>query len=242
MKKLILSILFILCLSSQASALGPMMLLSGSSGACEFASEDFTTYAITDAGDDIDAPTTTQITWTALPNDVQSMATKDRTAAYFAGDFTSRFTIQWTTPTSNHAIVFFWAVANKATGLKVIDTGTAEDDDFIGLRMYMPLQVEQFDLIECVDGAVSTKDSYIGGTVDTDYYVTITRVTNTITAYICTTAYCVDGGNLQDSITFEQSEANDYRYTYALDSWNNGQSSNNTTGYIKNMEDKLCID
>ena len=50
MKKLIISILFILCLSFQASALGPMMLLSGGGGGVAACAKDTGTLVMDESG------------------------------------------------------------------------------------------------------------------------------------------------------------------------------------------------
>ena len=92
MKKIILSILFVVCLSFQASALGPMMLLSGSG--CLNVNDDFT-------GDDASAPNATR--WTqAGATHMKIYSNKLNFNIADTITYTSSVTSKWTFPASTN--------------------------------------------------------------------------------------------------------------------------------------------
>jgi len=191
------------------------------------------------------------ITFDDIQNDEDSWVYKDFGADYFSGDFTVRFQWELTFQNSNGRLVLA-SFLNETGGTRsVIDDPDDEDDD--GLYLYIRLSggiTRNFRIATIEDGSSSEQTGASEYAEDTTFYVTLTRdddgganSTGQVTAYLCTTAYCTSGVNLVTSVSIDCStgEQNDFRYFYAIDSYNAGEDFSHD-GTISDHEIKLCID
>jgi len=177
--------------------------------------------------------TTSKVEFDNLTRNEDCHFYRDMGVDHFDGDFTHRIETLLDAYSSTHAS-FVWGLTNDI-------------DDYYGLRMngypslgclwYGAAQFWVYEIygVNLINWDVSTVS------LDTLYYVEIERDENvgtygTLYAYICDDDYYSNGGNLIDTIAITlQVAKRDFRYIYAINSYNTGVTSYGT-GYMQNLD------
>lgn len=203
--------------------------------------EDYTGYTEVDEGADITVAAA-KIDFTALPRNVTSYVYKDEGAAHFSGDFEHRFSCNIASGAVGLSAVALWMVANDLGDYAALTTAEKSFVRFVSL--YNPSGADNFQLLIRETAATTGNDTSIAYTAGVTYFVRIVRdddggATNKgqYTAYIATGNYDdEDCGVLFDTLVADCSaEQNDFRYIYALCSYDDALT-NNQTGYVQNLD------
>jgi len=251
MKKIFLILTLILFMVSQVHAYDPLLIFSGmpaagGAPACEYTTVDFTSPAWTemDAESDINITSST-VTWTSMDSDTTSYVYYDYGAGYFNTDLTVRMQLNYVRSDDN-ALVGYYALSN------MVSTGTNDTGDGFTIRVYESASADYIE-IRLRENGSNTDEDWWNGVIEnggSPYYLTLmrdddagTNSTGLWTLYICTTAYCVDGVNLQDTLVINSAagEQNDFRYMYTVRSYS-GSGGRYNSGSIVNLEWKECLD
>lgn len=245
-------ILFICLFFISIANAGQLMILNPFIGSspCTLTAQDLTdSWNETDPGGDIVVDSAIQVTVTTIDKDVSSFLDKDKTADHFAGDFTVRFTLN-VSLLDNFSLSYAWGLANEEKDFKTIKDEALEADDYVAFQINGGNGDDRFVLIVEEDGSVLSDPSSFNPTLSTDYYITITRDddagannTGQLKAYLCTTAYCTSGGNLQDTLSVDSSagEQNNFRYLFQVSSHDASTAGDNATWVATDLEYGLCL-
>jgi len=190
----------------------------------------------TDPGADITV-TTNRVTWTAMPKNVTSYVVRDMGTGHFSGDFTHKFQA-YIDASDAGGWVLPWVVANFTDSAYLHEGTSQETDDYIGVYFYGTGEAR---LRLCQDGVATA--NYLAVTLDTLYYITVVRdddaganATGRVTWHVHTGDYHPSGTHVGEGyLDCGVGEQNDFRYVYAVDSWNNSSSAVQT-GYTQNMD------
>jgi hypothetical protein len=243
---------FVLLLTPIALDAGVSVTVVGGAPAAGggYSSQDFTTYTEVDSGTSLTV-TSTKITGVPISRAATDYVYKDFTVGYFSGDFTHRFIANISNSQDGWSKYGHWALSNAVEDMKDLEDGSRD-----GAAFFMRWEKNTnryFCALWVWDDGVGTEDSSDGvfqPIASTDYYITVTRDddagtngTGQYKAYICTTAYCTSGGNLQDTLSVDAGagEQNDYRYLYGTVSYDTGNSGWETDGYTQSMEIKNSL-
>ena len=200
--------------------------------------EDFTTFTESDEGSDVTVENATKVSWINLrTKDQTAYLYKDKGVNHFAGDFTHKFEIQFSN-VGDQQTCTYWMLSN-----------------IIGDRYQLPTQNEDgytfvlYDDIEQIavgiyEGGAYTSDSWAppGPQSSTVYFIEIVRDddggannTGRLTTYIRTGSHT---GALQDTLIVDASagEQNDFRYIYALATYDHSADTTDTDGFTQNLD------
>ena len=187
--------------------------------------EDFTAYTETDPGGDIGINSAVLVTVTNMPRNVNTHLSKDKGAAFFAGNFTHTMKTQRNT-SNNAAIGHFWALANEQN-----DWGTiyAAGHSALGCRWAADATNGFIRLLEQSGGAaIGDNSTYLDE--DTDFWVTIVRdesvgAEGTLYCYIYSDQL---RATLVDTLTVTLTAKVDFQYVFAVMSNDSGSVINVT--------------
>jgi len=195
--------------------------------------EDFTTYTEVDPNARI-AVTANRVTWASLQRDEDAYVYIDKTANYFAGNFKINVTHRITTG-ANSGLVYFCTMTNLVDDWKGIDDALG---DALGVFSHKHDTLTTYHIgITEVDGGASYSSTQYTVTVDTDYYLTLTR-DETVGTYGTLYLYIysdVARTTLLDTLTLALHDKIDFRYFYACQSYNSAQV-NALSGYSEALE------
>lgn len=204
--------------------------------------EDFTTYTEVDPGTKVTVDANT-VSW----NDVDtrnsdSYVYKDKDLNHFDGDFEHKFELQWVDSAINGVLMYFWVLANAVNDVKgLVDAGA----DFFGCNFYDAVETKYLGIAIYENGSSVDDESWVGSSTSTRYFIRMTRDddggannTGQLVAYIATVNYDDEGGNLQATVTADCSagEQNDFRYIYALSTYNSGLADKTGDGFTENLD------
>jgi hypothetical protein len=194
--------------------------------------EDFTSYTEVDTDGDV-AVIANSITWETvairLTGKTQRVV-KDFGAAFFGGDFTHKFTVNFTYGTADQTVYgAVWALGNAVDDMTALEGG----DSSSVLVVHSSVNVWTIQLRNSENGTLHT-DASTSLSASTNYFVTVTRDddggannTGQTIAYVCTTNYYGEtGAVLIDTLTLDSSvgEQNDFQYLYATNDYDNTAS------------------
>ena len=193
------------------------------------ADEDFTTYTEVDPVAYL-AVIAATVTMTSHDRDVDLYVWKDFTAGYFDGDFSHDIEFNYTeTDTGSNSCV--WALTNTLDDLKGIIDASGDE---IAVEIYQ----NDIRAIEINAGSKTTSATYAFSD-STTYYLTITRDES---AGTYGTLYCYiydnvarGGGDLLETLSRTLTEKQDFRYLLVAQSYNDGQTTKDTSGTISNL-------
>jgi len=156
---------------------------------------------------------------------------RDFGAAYFDGDFTCNFKVNFTSATSGKTVYgAIWALGNVVNDMTVLDLG----DNLAVLAVKSSIDLWTLQL-RIVENGVLRLDASATLSAGTDYYLAIIRDddggangTGQMTVRICTVNYYGKAGAvLVDTLTLDcaAGEKNDFRYLYATNDYDAGAST-----------------
>lgn len=200
--------------------------------------EDFTGFTEFDEGGDVTVDSATKVSWAVLRSRFETAYLyKDKGVDHFSGDFTHKFEVQF----SGHSGAIYshyWMLANSIGDAKAIADAGGD-----ALTFFLYGSGEDFYLRIFENGGMGDDDYWNAGVASTTYYVEIVRdddggVNNTgrLTAYIRTGSH---SGALQDTLIADcaAGEQNDFRYLYAVATYNDGGSSAYySSGFTQNLD------
>jgi len=210
--------------------------------------EDFTTYTEVDEGADISVAAA-KINYTELPRNVTSYVYKDKGAGYFSGDFEHKFSFKITAVNTGTAVptTSVWLLSNDLNDTCHLGSTSKS---FVHFYVRWNSGGDDYFLLRVMEDGVNVgSDPYYGWSLNVEYFIRITRdddggATNKgrYTAYIATTNYDDDGGDLVDTLIADSSaQQNDFRYIHGLNSYDDGVT-NWMTGYVQNLDLLPTID
>lgn len=201
--------------------------------------EDFTTYTEVDEGGNVTV-TTNKVSWVDLDTDETSFLYKDMTVDFFDGDFTHKFECQVSGRDAGNPLFAYWMVANDIGDIFFLINNS---NDFIFFTyFYSSVTGNNFELTLWENGAPGEADVFDGPTDGVTYYVTISRDddggannTGQIKAYIRTGSH---SGSLVDTLSVDcaAGEQNDYRYIYALCSYDESAADEDASGHTERLD------
>ena len=198
--------------------------------------ENFGGWAETDPNSRV-AVTSSRVTWTDLTRDEDAYVYKDKGADYFSGNFEIQFTHKSIDGATDSSVVSIWAVANTVDDLIGIDTANGS-----ALAVYVGNAVGSTKIdfgMEELDSGTAYYSSTYRGDYGTNYYITVKR-NEAVGAY--GTLYCYiysDSArtNLLSTLSRSlHSSRKDFRYIYALQSWDTGEAVITHSGYNEDVE------
>ncbi len=194
--------------------------------------EDFTTYTEVDEGGTV-TKNTSRITYTNFdPRDVKGYVYYDKGANYFNSDFEHLFTAA---PTSGSYSVFIcpWVLANAVGDLHELEL--ANENYLYVLFVWTSNTEITMYLGEHYSGSYYA-DTYIGGEGNIYYYKVVRNesvgANGTLYAYIYSDSTRT---TLLDTLTVALHSKVDFRYDYAISSYDYNAAKPTCTGYIENM-------
>ena len=199
--------------------------------------EDFTTYTEVDGGNDITIDSATMVSWGNLNTRSHhtSYVYKDKGIDHFSGDLTHEFWIRFGDPGAEQQGTF-WMLANMVGDRYSV---VAANEDAHALFSY---HTDGRLCLQIIENGSKVEDWWLGASNLVDYYIRIIRdddggVNNAgrLTAYIRTGSH---SGVLQDTLVVDSSvgEQNDFRYLYAVASYNDGWGFAQFDGYTRDLE------
>lgn len=195
--------------------------------------EDFTTYTEFPAERfTIDANT---VSWVDLGRDEDAYVYYDKGVNHFDGDFEHKFEIQISAH-DNYMLGYYWGLTNAVDDVKGLVDASA---DLLVLGLYgNDTPEDHLFIVIYENGAVADDDIWTGAALETTYYIRMKRTdaTNTLVAYIATTNYDDEGGDLVATLTAVGSEQNDFRYVFGVNSYNNETVNQVCNGFIENLD------
>lgn len=202
--------------------------------------EDFTTYTEFDESAKITVDSAVKVSWVALETKYYTgYLYKDKGAAYFSGDFTHKFEIQFSSM-GDYAHLNYWMLSNV---IGDYIAAYVADEDFYTLFSYDDTESIYLRIVE--GGVVQGDDAWAtpGPQASTIYFIEIVRDddggannTGRLTAYIRTGSHT---GVLQDTLVADCSvgEQNDFRYVYGMATTDgNNVAHGLATGYTQNLD------
>jgi len=195
-----------------------------------YALEDFTDYIEVDPGTTITVDTDT-VSWNDLETrGSSSYVYKDKGASHFDGDFEHKFKCQFS---DGHNLnqAAFWMMANAVGDIKALRDA---DEDFLCFFYYLSSEVNYLYLQIYENGEQAVSANWDAAVASTTYYVRLPRdddgganSTGQIKAYIATTNYDNEGGDLKVELTVDCSvgEQNDFQHIYVLNTYNSASAS-----------------
>jgi len=199
------------------------------------ATENFTTYTEVDPNSKI-AKTATRITFTNLKVKEDAYVYKDFGVDYFSGDFTAEFEIWVTGTPSAGPITMYFSLANLVDDAYGIVTANS-DALWIEVRVISnPPPLIRLGVIEVKAGALTRSAEY-GLTVNTSYYLKVVRDESVGTHGILYCYVYSDPAriNLLKTLAKTLGVKTDFRYLYALQSWNVAQNYG-MSGWMEDLE------
>jgi len=201
--------------------------------------ENFSSYTEVDEGTNVTVATN-KVSWVDLDRDETSYLYKDKGANYFDGDFTHQFECQCSGRDAGNPLFAYWVLANDIGNLKTLVDAAVDYIEFH--YRYDDTNGNLFHLYVVQGGVGITYDTYDGPTDNTTYYITIERDddggangTGQIKAYIRTGSH---SGTLVDTLSADcaAGEQNDYRYIYALCSYDTASAGEDASGYTERLD------
>lgn len=202
------------------------------------ATEDFTTYTEVDP-DTVITVIAAKVSWDDLdPRDVESLVYDDKGAGHFSGDFTHLFEIDLSGFSSDNQLVGYWVLANMVGDLFDMAGASADGHCFY---LYTTGDLHSLRLGAIENGAFNV-DEWDSAAQATTYYITLDRdddaganSTGQLTAYIRTSSH---EGDLQDTLVQDcaAGEQNDFRYIYALSTFDNNDNKGTIDGFTENLD------
>lgn len=193
--------------------------------------EDFSTYTELDDNTRITV-TASRVRWADLTAQEDAYVYKDKTVAYFSGDFTHILTVKVTAGDTDGR-TYVWAITNTVNDMKGIDDASGSY-----LSVYLSGDTPPQIVIEECDGGSIGQDSYTIA-LNTPYYLKIVRDESIpdfgkIYCYIYS-----DSGRTTLLDTIFQSlktSKKDYRYIFSCNTRNSGIGGRTCSGYAENLE------
>lgn len=201
--------------------------------------EDFTTYTEVDEGGNVNV-TTNRVLWIDLDLDETSRVFSDKGVDFFDGDFTHKFECQVSGRDAGTPLFAYWGIANEVANLPSMII--ADEDLMYFTYAFDPVLGNIFVLSICEDGE-ETIDTFDGPTDSVTYFVTIERdddgganSTGQTTADIHTGDYHPNGVH-EDLLSVDSGvgEQNDFRYIYALWSFDVEIADNDASGFTERL-------
>lgn len=200
--------------------------------------EDFTTYTEVDQGDKIVVDSAIKVSWTGLASRwLHGYVYKDFGVDHFNGDFTHKFETQYSGISDVAVLVSSWVLGNTVGDLRIIVAGSGDAHSFHLYNGGTP----SFRLW-IVEGGATSADEWASPSASTTYFVEIVRDddggsnnTGRLTAYIRTGSH---SGVLQDTLVVDcaAGEQNDFRYIYAVSTYDDSSSVEISSGYTQNLD------
>jgi hypothetical protein len=204
--------------------------------------EDFTGYTEFDEGNDVTVDSATKVSWVNLQSRAETAYLyKDKGANHFSGDFTHKLEL-YESQFKNSSFLYHWLLGNIVGDAYDIE---AASGDAVGVYS----ESAEFDAITRIgvklfESGGETVDTWTtaGTGLSTLYFIEVVRDddggsnnTGRVTVYIRTGSH---SGALQDTLVVDCSagEQNDFRYIYALSTWDSGGSGVYATGYTQNLD------
>lgn len=197
--------------------------------------ENLTTYTEVDPGNDITVDGGgAKVDWAALPRNVDAFVYDDNLAGWLDGDFEHWNDMQHTSVADGSGIVGVWGVGNTVDDLKGVETGNG--DELCAIWSTTTLFAR-----EIFGGA--TSDDTAALAYATAYYMKYVRDEN-VGAQGTLYFYIYDDGvnrtNLLDTLTVALSGKIDFRYIFAVQSWNSN-GAQKSTGWMENLDLKEAV-
>ena len=197
---------------------------------------DFTTFTFYDdhGPDAISVDSSSKVSWSGFDSrDVTAYIRKQSLS--FSGNFVHRFIAKVTGEQSTGNWYYHWGLGSSTTvGQDMFDEG--DIGDAVGFFMYCGANEERFYLRIWEGGSSYDFELWAIGSLGTDYYVTITRSTNTVTAEIRTTSHVNESGKV--TLTAVGSKAPTYSTLYACSSHDDDAAKGDTVaGETRSMEE-----
>lgn len=192
------------------------------------ATQDFTTYTLVNPNGTLSA-TTSRMTATNATDQEVAYGYKSFGSGFFTGNFTHTFAFQATLLTDNGLVM--WAMANSlGTEHDLRDVGSEIDCEFYdnGVGDY------RIGLYETISGGHQFGAGIVIS-LNTTYYVTITRVGTTLTLNV----YSDSGRTTPISgspKTMTLGSAVAYQYIYGIQGTDYGHAAKLDSGYIENLD------
>jgi hypothetical protein len=203
--------------------------------------EDFTTFTESDEGNDVTIDSATKVSWVNLyVNQQTAYLYKDKGVDHFSGDFTHKFELYFSELGYFHTLTH-WMLANIVGDLKELVDASEDGCCIYALNDFW----DNEDLkLAVVENGGQTVDTWAapGPQLSTLYFIEIVRDDNgganntgRYTAYIRTGSHT---GVLQDTLVVDSSagEQNDFRYLYALATYDNADNWEVSDGYTQNLD------
>ena len=193
--------------------------------------ENFAGYIEVDPNSRI-AKTPARVTGVGILRNEDAYVYKDKTVAYFSGDFVHCLTVKMTAGTEDGR-VYVWGLTNSINDMKGIDVGGGS---YLGMFFYKGSTTCHMYLEECSSGSLF-QDSYTI-TLNTTYYLKIVR-DESVGTY--GTLYCYvysdsSRTTLVDTLQLTLNHSKkDFRYIFAMNTWNNG-TTETCSGYCENLD------
>lgn len=198
--------------------------------------EDFTTYTEVDPDGDITVVSNEVSCDDLQARSVDAYVYKDKGVGHFSGDFEHRFKIKKGNRV-NTPLLCFWGMANI---IDDFEDWISSGGDAYALHTRIAANLH-LDMIEngvlFDDGSTLFEDGvwhYIRVARDDDGGV---NGTGQLKAYIATNDYDDNGGTLEDTLVLDcgVGEQNDFRYVYAMATYNDGVPNYTIDGRIANL-------
>ncbi|KKM74742.1 hypothetical protein LCGC14_1397280 [marine sediment metagenome] len=196
--------------------------------------ENFTTYTEVDPNSKITV-TSSKTSWATLRRNESAYVYIDKGVNYFGGDFTIYLTYNQTGGVGNSGAGQCWTLANLVNDAQSIITA---NDDYLSILCTVGV-LKAIQLEECDGGTLYYSAADYDITEGTDYYLKIVRdeaVGTYGTLYLYTYSDAARTTLLNTQSITLHSSTKDFRYLYAVQSRNTGESGIYFTGYSENLE------
>ncbi len=205
------------------------------------ANQNFGTYTEVDPNNKI-TKTASRVSWVDIRRNEDAYVYKDKGENYFDNSFVHHLTIRSISasgPGGTAAnIDSFWVLANLVDDYTGISNANG-DGYFLFFRDYRIGAPKHIIFLVELDGGAATFSGEFQLTVDTDYYLKIVRDES---AGTFGTLYCyIYSDAVRETLVglltrTLHSSKKDFRYVYAVQTINTGDSSRSHTGYTENLD------
>lgn len=200
--------------------------------------QNFTSYTEVDANNFVTVAENT-VSWAALQSrDRTVYVEKDFGADHFSGDFTHTFKCVLTSSSGTTPYVAVWGLANSTNNFQGIDDGGG---DYLAV---LHVTSTLLQLRKCENGTVGIATN-ITVEAGITYFVTISRdddggaaSTGQLSLHVGTGNYYGQAGYSEvaaRTLDMGAGEQNDFRYLYALSTFNTGDSNRLMTGSVSDL-------
>jgi len=196
--------------------------------------EDFTAYTEVDPAPGYITRTSSTITFTDFDRDITAYVYRDKGAAHFAGDFEHLVDLQ-VSADEVAALIGCWSLQNDIADMRAVVDASGDE---LFVCWYQAAGVH-YIYMEEIDGGTAYTDNYPTAALSTPYYLKVKRVEadgtyGTLYCYIYSNS---DRTTLVDTLSIAlHTSKKDYRYVYALNSYNTAQADRRGTGTVANLD------